>query len=88
MRKYIIMIVVGIGLAVSLPACGSSEPKDCIVLANGGNKLCGDEARAWCDSTDAIRHAGQDYTDGDSSTTELSAAVDESQSICDRIRGE
>jgi hypothetical protein len=27
----------------------------CIILANGGNTLCGADAAAWCDSTDEFR---------------------------------
>ena len=41
-----IVMVLGVG-------CGGSD--DCIILANGGNKLCGDDAAAWCNSTDALR---------------------------------
>lgn len=32
----------------------------CIILANGGNKLCGADAAAWCDSTDEFRERDSD----------------------------
>jgi hypothetical protein len=41
--------------AAVLAGCGSSSSGTCIVLANGGNTLCGATAAAWCRSTDAIR---------------------------------
>src|SRR4051812_9525801 len=44
----------------------------CVVTALGSN-LCGDDARAWCDSTDAIRAESQDT---------------QSQTVCDELRGQ
>lgn len=86
MRKILTLIITGAALAVALPACGSQE--DCIVLANGGNKLCGEEAKAWCSSTDSIRNVGQtaadDSTFGDQG---ISDSISESQAMCDQIRG-
>lgn len=32
---------------------------ECIVLALGGRKLCGQDAAAWCKSTDSIRADAQ-----------------------------
>lgn len=44
----------------------------CIVTALGGEKLCGDDAKAWCDATDSLRAESADA---------------ESQRICDELRG-
>jgi hypothetical protein len=46
----------------------------CVITAIGGNKLCGDDAKAWCDSTDQLR--AMDPTQSASS-----------QAACDSIRG-
>lgn len=50
---------------------GPFHQEKCVITALGGNKLCGDEARAWCDSTDALRDLS-----GDAS----------SQAVCDELR--
>jgi hypothetical protein len=67
-----IVSVLGVG-------CGSSD--DCIILANGGNKLCGDDAAAWCNSTDALRDVA-----GEISDRRLAEANANSQAACDEIR--
>lgn len=52
---------------------GALSGDECVVVTLGGNKLCGDDAKAWCDSTDSLR--------------ELDAAGSaESQAVCDSIR--
>lgn len=43
----------------------------CVVTALGGSKLCGGDARAWCDSTDALRAISNDA---------------KSQRVCDDLR--
>lgn len=77
MVRYLIAIGATAGV-LALSACGSEK---CIVLANGGNKLCGDEAAAWCDSTDAIRNSTGNT--GDPMTDQT---VRDSQAACDEIR--
>lgn len=74
--------IVGVLLAaaIALAGCGSDQ---CIVLANGGNKLCGEDAAAWCDSTDAVRDTtgfGQYISEQDKQ------AISDSQQTCDDIR--
>jgi hypothetical protein len=72
---------VAAGALAALPGCGSSS--DCIILANGGNKLCGDDAAAWCDSTDAGRNAVSGL-----GSSEVDASMRDSQDACDSIRGQ
>lgn len=74
MSRYLALVVL-IG-AFLFSACGGSE--DCIVLANGGNKLCGSDAAAWCESTDGIRDTANTLDPGN-------ADVRESQSVCDDL---
>ena len=89
MRKSIITLAVILGGAVALPGCSTAEltGQKCIVLANGGNKLCGNDAKAWCESTDSIRSGAQDLQNeyGDGS---IDTSISESQSLCDDIRGQ
>lgn len=59
--------------------------QDCIVLVLGGNKLCGEDARAWCDATDSIREASRNPFLSDPSTTDID--IESSQAMCDAIRG-
>lgn len=33
----------------------------CVIVFASGQKLCGDGARAWCDTTEAVRTADVDY---------------------------
>jgi FtsH-binding integral membrane protein len=62
-------LVAGFGwYSVLLTSTGQDR---CVVTALGGNKLCGDDARAWCDSTDALRAAANDAR---------------SQQVCDDLR--
>jgi hypothetical protein len=63
-------IVSGVILVVALSAIGGASSK-CLVTATG-SKLCGDDAAAWCDSTDSLRQLASD---------------ERSQSVCDDIRG-
>jgi hypothetical protein len=64
-------IVAGLGFYVVLSSSGSNGK--CIVTALGGQKLCGDDAKAWCDATDSLR------VDSDAT---------EAQRVCDDIRSE
>jgi hypothetical protein len=55
-RKLLLAISVAgavLAAAVALSGCGGSGP--CIILALGGNKLCGSDAAAWCRTTDSLR---------------------------------
>jgi hypothetical protein len=55
--RRILALTVAIGaLALAAAGCGSSSSQDCIVLANGGNTVCGETAATWCRSTDPIRN--------------------------------
>ena len=56
-------------------AASSGVGQQCIVTALGGNKLCGADARAWCDSTDEIR--AMNSTD---------PTVSKTQDLCDSMR--
>lgn len=40
---------------------GGEGAEDCIILAMGGNKLCGEDARAWCDSTTELREGDEEF---------------------------
>jgi hypothetical protein len=64
-------IVAGLAFYAVLSNTGSNGK--CIVTALGGQKLCGDDAKAWCDATDSFR----DPSDPDSA---------DAQAICDDIR--
>jgi hypothetical protein len=82
--KHLVLIAVvtiAVIIAVFAGGCGSSD--DCIVLANGGNKLCGENAAAWCDSTDTLRDT-RGFTQY--LTQAQRDAVTESQMTCDEIR--
>jgi hypothetical protein len=78
MKKIISATIVAAGLGFG--GCGAADDLglngDCVVLAMGGNKLCGEEAKAWCRATDDLR-AG-DPTLGIEADTE-------SQAICDGL---
>jgi hypothetical protein len=64
-------VVAGFVFYAVLSSTGSNGK--CVVTALGGQKLCGDDAKAWCDATDSLR----DPSDPDSA---------ESQRLCDDIR--
>jgi hypothetical protein len=69
-----------IAVALGIGACAETDEAagNCIILANGGNKLCGADAATWCDTTDEFR-------EGDPA---LGLKGDnESQAACDQIRG-
>lgn len=73
-------LVVALALAapVALAGCSAEELAggNCIILANGGNKLCGEDAKAWCDSTEEFRQGDPEF--GIEPDTE-------SQKVCDGL---
>jgi hypothetical protein len=64
MRRRLTILALCAGVAGSLAGCattttdagngGSGGDQECIVLALGGNKLCGADAASWCRATDDI----------------------------------
>jgi len=93
MNKLVMSCIAAAAVALPLTGCAASNEfagtQDCIILAVGGNKLCGDDAKAWCDSTDGVRDSAQemasDPTYGDASTSD---SVRQAQADCDTIRGQ
>lgn len=60
----------------------SGGGQDCLITATG-EKLCGQEAVAWCEATDGIREEAQRYS-GETGT--FDSTVSKSQAVCDSIR--
>lgn len=77
MIRKIALLVAGTTAAVALAGCGGS--KECIVLANSGNKLCGADAAAWCSSTDSLRSSasdlGVDTSSSEAACSEIESSV-------------
>src|SRR5688572_6163982 len=61
-------VAVGAAWLVLIGSTGSNAR--CVITAQG-QKLCGDDASAWCDATDSLRDISRDS---------------ESQAVCDDIR--
>jgi hypothetical protein len=68
-----------IAIVIVLPAAAygylhwqQQRNASCIVLVASGNRLCGDDARAWCTATDELRRSDPSQR--------------ASQRACDRIR--
>jgi hypothetical protein len=58
-------LLLAIAAAGLLAGCGGSSDAakaDCIILANGGNKLCGHDAATWCVETESARTGASDPT--------------------------
>jgi hypothetical protein len=70
--RVLIGAVIGGLVAFAIAAAVNHSRADCIILANGGRKLCGSDAAAWCDSTDGLRQLAGDQA---------------SQDACDKVRG-
>jgi hypothetical protein len=77
-RALLAGVITFLGALLLIPACSPAElaQSDCIILVSG-NKLCGDDARAWCAATDDLRTP--DPTLGYKGDPE-------SQKVCDSIR--
>lgn len=88
------LVVVGLagggGCGINRDSSSTTQSSEqCIILANGGNKLCGADAEAWCDSTDAIRDsAGDALNDPTYGDPSAAAANADSQAMCDELRGQ
>src|ERR1022692_2240154 len=85
MRKLAIalVLVASIAAVIGLGACGSSRSSSaCIILANGGRKLCGKEAAVWCKSTEGLRQTSGELV-GNEST--LGQSVKESKRACESV---
>ena len=77
MRRLALLGAVLGGMA-SLGGCSAMDEVagDCIILTNGGNKLCGEDAKAWCEGTEEFRQG--DPVLGLEADTE-------SQAVCDGL---
>jgi hypothetical protein len=79
--------LLAIGLACFLAACGGDDPnsqsaeENCIILANG-NKLCGEDAKAYCE------RFAQDSGDVETARACISVGADPSSEAEDRRREE
>lgn len=73
-QTFVGLGMVGLVIAAILffTQSGPFEEEPCIVTATAG-KLCGDDARTWCDVSDPLRSLDP-------------AASTESQGVCDEIR--
>lgn len=82
--------VVALVALAALAGCGggnsdSADDGPCIVLADGGNKLCGGDAAAWCRATDADRHQSIDAVDAYDAMDEGPVQLRQSQYDCDAL---
>lgn len=82
MRRFLAAGVAAGVLALAASGCGatsdggSGSSAPCMVLANGGNRVCGADAAAWCRATDGIRQGATDPT------------LQQTQSDCDMIEAQ
>lgn len=74
---YAILIVLVILVATIAFATSGSDPKPqaCVIVFMSGQKLCGDDARTWCDMTDAARGEAEFYGYDESAARQACAAV-------------
>ena len=72
MRKRATLTLCLILGCLALAACGS-QGSNCLVLANGGNTVCGGTAAAWCRITDSLRQGS------------TLSAVQQTQAACDTL---
>jgi hypothetical protein len=97
----VLTLVCIVGVAISRqPGLSSTPtaPADCIVLAMGGNTLCGQTASAWCQSTDsgraALSSAASDawiqnaISNPDSPRGTPPPLISAAQSTCDQIESD
>jgi len=74
MRRYLFALPVIVVMAL-LSSCGSDE---CVILVNGGRRLCGSEAVAWCEGSEEIRKSV-------GGLTSLSNEVKKTEELCEKI---
>lgn len=77
----VLVLFIGIGVAAYVQHRAHKADEPCIILAAGGNKLCGSDAAAWCRSTDGIRQSAS----GLSSDPTTSSSLSQSESDCSSI---
>lgn len=87
--KRLIVLAALAAAVLPLTACGGSSDNhasaSCMILTEGGNKLCGEDAKVWCNSTDTIREQGiKVATKALDSASAI--ALTRAQSDCDNIR--
>lgn len=71
----IIAAAIAIAVVISKAQNGGFASNDpCIILALGGNKLCGSDAAAWCRATDPSRRA---FSPGSSSASDCQSIEDQ-----------
>lgn len=81
-RKWKIVVAVGVlWIVLALAYNHEKNTSNCLITTTA-QKLCGDDARVWCDSTDADRALNSDTGDVVADLT-----VQEAQDSCDLIRG-
>jgi hypothetical protein len=77
-RRRLVLVVLGVVIASAIATGGwglvGGGNKTCLVLAIGGNKLCDQDAAAWCRATDSIRKLNQTDT-----------TVAQTQADCDEL---
>jgi uncharacterized membrane protein len=84
MKKVMVILAASAALA-GVSGCSASSigggNEQCIVLALGGNKLCGADAATWCRTTDSIRKSsGQDMSDSQMTCDSLESQYKDSGS--------
>lgn len=73
MKVFLPVVAAGVVFGGCAASDNAGITGDCIILANGGNKLCGEDAKAWCQTTEKLR-------EGDAA---LGIEADtESQAVC------
>lgn len=81
-RGWKIVAVIGVvWIVLALAYNHHKNTSRCIITTASAQKLCGDDARAWCDATDADRAVASDTGDA---LNDLN--VQRAQDACDLIR--
>jgi hypothetical protein len=81
-----VLICLSIGYAKSQHV-GPFKQQTCIVLALGGNELCGAQAAAWCQSMDSYRQSVTPLINSYGNAAEQSSAS-QSASECQSIEAD
>lgn len=80
----VLVLFIGIGAVAYVQHRAHKADEPCIILAAGGNKLCGSDAAAWCRSTDSIRQSASNL----SSDPTTSSSLSQSESDCSSIEAQ